>query len=94
MFKPGDKFIRFSPYGSITIGEVAEYGEVRTVDINNGVVYLSPYIVTIKRYVLQLDGSDGKIFKVIKELTSEDIDAHRKYMAMSKQEKINHIQTN
>jgi hypothetical protein len=66
MFKSGDKYIHFTKNGSINKGEVKSYCETCVIDTINCVEYLKPYIVTTKNIVLQLDGSDGTIFKVKK----------------------------
>jgi hypothetical protein len=64
MFKAGDNYIHFTKYGGINRGEVKWYGEVTTIDVDNGVVYQKPYLVTTKNIILQLDGTDGRIFKI------------------------------
>jgi hypothetical protein len=66
MFKSGDKYIHFTKYGGVNKGEVKSYGETRVIDTKNCVEYLKPHIVTTKNIVLELDGSDGTIFKVKK----------------------------
>ena len=72
MFKPGDKYIHFAKYGSINKGEVASYSNALIIDTKNCVDYSKPYIVTTNNIVLQLDGSDGTIYKVEKEYTHEE----------------------
>jgi hypothetical protein len=64
MFKAGDNYIHFTKYGGINRGEVKWYGEVTTIDVDNGVLYQKPYLVTTKNIILQLDGTDGRIFKI------------------------------
>ena len=66
MFKSGDKYIHFAKYGGVNKGEVKSYGETCVIDTKNCVEYLKPHIVTTKNIVLELDGSDGTIFKVKK----------------------------
>jgi hypothetical protein len=66
MFKSGDNYIHFTKNGSVNKGEVKSCGETRVIDTINCVEYLKPHIVTTKNIVLQLDGSDGTIFKVKK----------------------------
>ena len=72
MFKVGDRYIHFTKYGGINKGEVKSYGERKVIDTENCVEYLKPYIVTIKNIVLELDGSDGMIFKLENEYTIEE----------------------
>lgn len=72
MFKTGDKYIHFTKYGGVNKGEVKSYGETRVIDTENCVEYLKPHIVTIKNIVLELDGSDGMIFKLENEYTIEE----------------------
>jgi hypothetical protein len=64
MFKAGDNYIHFTKYGGINRGEVKWYGEVTTIDAANSVVYQKPYLVTTKNIILELDGTDGRIFKI------------------------------
>jgi len=66
MFKSGDKYIHFAKWDSVNKGEVKSYGETRVIDTKNCVEYLRPHIVTTKNIVLELDGSDGTIFKIKK----------------------------
>jgi hypothetical protein len=42
------------------------------MDTKNCVEYLKPHIITTKNILLELDGSDGTIFKVEKEYTIEE----------------------
>jgi hypothetical protein len=72
MYKVGDRYIHFAKYGSVNKGEVKSYGERKVIDTENCVEYLKPYIVTTKNIVLELDGSDGMIFKVENEYTIEE----------------------
>jgi hypothetical protein len=72
MFKVGDKYIHFTKYGSVNKGEVKSYGETRVIDTENCVEYLKPHIVTTKNFILELDGSDGMIFKIKSEYTIEE----------------------
>jgi hypothetical protein len=72
MYKVGDRYIHFTKYGSVNKGEVKSYGERKVIDTENCVEYLKPYIITTKNIVLELDGSDGMIFKVENEYTIEE----------------------
>jgi hypothetical protein len=71
-FTPGSKYIHFTKYGGINKGEVKSYGETHVMDTKNCVTYLKPHIITTKNILLELDGSDGTIFKVEKEYTIEE----------------------
>lgn len=86
MFKVGDRYIHFTKYGSVNKGEVKSYGETRVIDSENCVEYLKPHIVTIKNIVLELDGSDGMIFKVENEYTIEEC----KKMSMTLQKMVDY----
>ena len=72
MFKPGDRYIHFTKYGSVNKGEVKLCGETLVIDTKNCVEYLKPYITTTKNIVLELDGTDGIIYKIKKEYTIEE----------------------
>lgn len=75
MFSEGDKFIRFTKYGSVIIGEVKLFHYSLNVDLTNKVKYKKYYIITTKGILLELDGSDGKIYKIEKEYSEKDIEA-------------------
>ena len=70
MFEKGDKFIHFTRYGGVNRGEVESVGYISV--IGNGVVYRRNYINTTNNVRLNLDGTDGKIYKIERELSSED----------------------
>ena len=72
MFKVGDRYIHFTKYGGVNKGEVKSYGETHIIDTKNCVEYLKTHIITTTNILLELDGSDGKIFKVEKEYTIEE----------------------
>lgn len=71
MFKEGDKYIHFTKYGGINKGEVKWAGYTTVIDTTNKVKYRKHYIVTTKNISLDLDGSDGRIYKIESELTDE-----------------------
>ena len=73
MFNSGDTYIQFTKFGGVNKGKVKTYNETFVIDTKNCVRYLKPHIITEKNIVLDLDGSDGKIFKVEKEYTTEEI---------------------
>lgn len=91
MFKEGDMYIHFTKYGGVNKGEVKSYVETHVMDTKNCVQYLKPQIVTKKNIVLDLDGSDGKIFKVEKEYTIEE--AKRLLMTFEKMTEYKHKKT-
>jgi hypothetical protein len=74
MFEPGDKFIRFSKYGGTRMGVVKFYGERYSVEMNPDykVRMVMPYIITENGIPLNLDGTDGQIYKVDHEYSEEE----------------------
>ena len=73
MFKIGDRYIHFTKYGSVNFGTVKHVHEVNVIDTNNSVVYVSVSIITDKNSCLELDGSDGRIYRIIKDLSEDEI---------------------
>ncbi len=73
MFKPGDRYIHFTKYGSIDFGIVKHVHETNITDMQNNVIYVSVSIITDKNTYLELDGSDGRIYRIIKELSDDEI---------------------
>jgi len=71
MFEKGDKFIHFTKYGGVNRGEVEEIRELNVWDINNLCTYIKYSIFTTNGVSLNLDGSDGKIYKVKSEMSPE-----------------------
>lgn len=72
-FEKGDKFIRYSPYGGIVKGVVEKSGYVQYNDLDNKISYQIPYIKTSIGVLYYLDGSDGRIFRVLKEYSDSEI---------------------
>jgi hypothetical protein len=70
MFAKGDFFIHFTRYGGVNKGEVESVGHISV--ISNGVMYRRNYINTTNNVRLNLDGTDGKIYKIERELSAED----------------------
>ena len=91
MFNPGDTYIQFTKFGGVNKGKVKTYNETFVIDTKNCVRYLKPHIITEKNIVLELDGSDGKIFKVEKEYTIEE--AKRLSMTFEKMTEYKHKKT-
>jgi energy-converting hydrogenase Eha subunit H len=73
MFKTGDRYIHFTKYGSVNFGIVKHVHEVNVIDTINGVIYASVSIITDKNSCLELDGSDGRIYRIIKDLSEDEI---------------------
>ncbi len=71
MFKEGDKYIHFTKYGGVNKGEVRELHEVNVLDTDNLCSYKKVSILTTKGILLNLDGSDGRIYKIDSEMTQE-----------------------
>jgi hypothetical protein len=72
MFEKGDNFVHFTKYGGVNKGEVASVGYISLIDTTNNVVYRREYINTTNNVRLNLDGTDGKIYKIERELSPED----------------------
>lgn len=64
MFKTGDKYIHYTKYGGVNIGEVKDINITKCIDISNKVVYDRLVIITTNNIVLETDGSDGRIYKI------------------------------
>ena len=71
MFEKGDKFIHYTKYGGVNIGEVREVNYTQVYDTDNLVIYERPVLITTNSVILELDGSDGRIFKV-KDVMTEN----------------------
>jgi hypothetical protein len=72
MFEKGDKYIHFTKYGGINKGFVKSYHKgTFVIDTQNQISYYKPYIITNNNTRLELDGSDGKIYKINQEYTKE-----------------------
>jgi len=71
MFEKGDKFIHYTKYGGVNIGEVRDVNYTQVYDTDNLVIYERPVLITTNSVVLELDGSDGRIFKVKDVITEK-----------------------
>jgi hypothetical protein len=78
MFSPGDKFIRYSKYGGVNIGIVADIRVIYGIDTVNKVTYEGLNIVTTNGVSYKLDGTDGRIFKISSEAPDEKYEKHFK----------------
>lgn len=70
--KAGDNYIHFTKYGGVNKGTVKSVSELTCVDTKNKITYIKYSIVTNNGILLELDGSDGRIYKIEKELTDEN----------------------
>lgn len=71
-FKPGSKYIHFTKYGSINKGEVKSCGSTTVIDSFRCVTYKQHHIISTKGILLNLDGTDGRVYKVEDEFTEEE----------------------
>ncbi len=88
MYKEGDKIIRFTKYGSVHIHTVKNYGVSLITDTKNKVQYERPSIVTDKNICISLDGTDGQIYKINKELASDQCKTFENFAKLPKHEKV------
>jgi hypothetical protein len=89
MFKKGDKYIHFTKYGSVNKGEVQSCGSTTSIDTQNLCSYKKLHIITTKGIILNLDGSDGKIYKIDGEFTIEGAKRINDMLTKAMEEKIN-----
>ncbi len=89
MFKEGDKYIHFTKYGSVNKGEVKSCGGHSIIDTKNLVTYHSQHIITTKGIILNLDGSDGKIYKIDRVFTVEGANRINDMLTKVMEEKTN-----
>lgn len=68
MFKKGDKFIHFTKYGGVNKGEVSDFHYTTVWDTANLCRYQSVSIFTTNGVRLDLDGTDGRIYKIDSEI--------------------------
>jgi hypothetical protein len=71
MFKQGDKYIHYTKYGGVNIGQVKDVAFINGVDTNNKVIYQVPHIITTNGILLSLNGDDGNIYKIVSELSND-----------------------
>ncbi len=70
-FKKGDKFIQFTKRGGINKGEVEDIHSTTVWDTTNLCRYMSYAILTTNGVRLNLDGTDGRIYKIESEMDEE-----------------------
>lgn len=92
VFKEGDKYIHFTKYGSINKGEVKSCGSTTVVDAFRCVTYKQHYIISTKGILLNLDGTDGKVYKIEDEFTEEEGENFINAMRIAQEIKSNRIQ--
>ena len=73
MFTKGDNFLHFTKYGGVNKGEVASLESISNIDTVNNVVYKKYFIRTTNGVCLNLDGSDGKVYLISRELSNEEV---------------------
>jgi hypothetical protein len=74
MFIAGDKFIHYTKYGGVNIGEVKEVNVVKCIDADNKVIYDKPVIITTNNVALDTDGSDGRIYKINNFMSDDGVE--------------------
>jgi hypothetical protein len=74
MFIAGDKFIHYTKYGGVNIGEVQSINITKCFDTNNKVVYDRLVIITTNSVALDTDGSDGRIYKINNFMSEEGVE--------------------
>ena len=71
MFKEGDKFIHYTKYGGVNRGEVQSVSITTGWDFTKRCAYESVRILTTRGVSLNLDGTDGRIYRVKNEISEE-----------------------
>lgn len=87
MFKKGDKFIHFTKYGGINKGEVEGLHSTTVWDFNNLCRYESLSIFTTEGVRLNLDGTDGRIYKIDSEMVKDHARQFEKMMKKASDKK-------
>lgn len=73
MLRAGDHYIHFTKYGGVNKGIVKRIAYSNVWDGANKVVYKRPHIITQNNFNLELDGSDGRVYKIDREITEEQV---------------------
>lgn len=71
MFEVGDKYIHYTKYGGVNRGEVVGVSTTLVHDFTNKCTFEKVSILTVNGFSLNLDGSDGKIYRVQNEINEE-----------------------
>jgi thymidylate synthase len=74
MFEKGDKFIHYTKYGGVNIGDVKDIQIEKCFDTNNKVIFDKQLIITTNNVILDTDGSDGRIYKINNFMTDEGVE--------------------
>lgn len=76
MFNKGDKYIHFTTRGGINFGEVQHISKEKIIDVVNGVVYFKEKMSsTVGGTSYNMDGSDGRFYKLDKILSEEECES-------------------
>ena len=89
MFCKGDSYIRFTKYGSVIKGTVKSVGESYALDTEHKVRYIKKYIITNSGILVNLDGSDGLVYKVHSHLVEEEVEALKTFARYLSKKKFN-----
>lgn len=84
MFKIGDRYIQFTQTGEVNFGVVKHIHEAIVCDKANQVQYVSVSIINKQNELLELDGTDGRIYRVINDLTEDNIKEYERRMSIGK----------
>lgn len=87
-FQPGDKFIRYGKYGGSTIGEVLSVFNSYGVSLSNKITYIIPHIRSTNGVSYSLDGQDGRIYKIERQMTDEQVENYNRVLNEIKKRKI------
>ena len=93
MLKQGDKYIHFTKYGSVNKGEVQSCGYTTSIDTHNHASYRKYYIINTKGIMLNLDGSDGRIYEINEEYTPEQAEKVNNFLKSVIRKKIDESET-
>jgi hypothetical protein len=80
MLEEGDKYIHFTKRGSVNKGTVKRIGSVTEIDTGNQCHYERMYMVNEKNIHYDLDGRDGRFYKVSMEYSKEEADELKRAM--------------
>lgn len=83
--KPGDKYIHFTKYGGVNKGEVELIGGSLVHDPENEVVYDSRYIKSTVGFLLYLDGSDGRVYRITEDMDKEYFEKMKRISQFAKE---------
>ena len=91
-FKPGSKYIHFTKYGSINKVEVQSCVSTTVIDAFRCVTYKQYHIISTKGILLNLDGSDGRVYKIEGEFTPEEGENFLNFMTKAQEIKSKRIE--